>query len=374
MKALLIVLAVIVVLAAATMLVLRFYPTFGGRPNESTRRRMQQSPYYEKGKFNNLIPTFLKLTFADNFKIMREMMKSNNETTPDQEIQVLPVSPESLQKLTAYPEGIAGKVIWFGHSALLLELEGKRLLLDPMFGNAPSPFPAFGGKRFTKKLPIELEDLPPIDAVFFSHDHYDHLDYGSIQRLKNKVGRFFVPLGVACHLVRWGVAPDRIQEFDWGEHTDWEGLSLTCMPARHFSGRGLSNRNGSLWCSWVIGGQTARVFFSGDSGYGPHFKEIGEKYGPFDLTLMECGQYNTRWAPIHMVPEDTVQAHIDVRGNLMIPIHWGAFKLALHDWRDPVERAVREAEKRGTKIATPRIGEPVLIGSENYPVNPWWRS
>jgi L-ascorbate metabolism protein UlaG (beta-lactamase superfamily) len=246
------------------------------------------------------------------------------------------------------------------------------LLLDPMFGRSPSPFPIFGPKRYSVKLPIEIEELPTIDAVIFSHDHYDHLDYGSIRKLKAKVKQFIVPLGVAGHLVRWGVDPKIIQEHDWWDEFTFRGLTLASTPARHFSGRGLGGRDTSLWCSWVILSEDTRIFFSGDSGYGPHFKEIGSKYGPFDLTLMECGQYNERWAGIHMMPEETVQAHLDVQGKLMIPIHWGAFTLALHSWSDPVERAVKAAKQLGSAIATPRIGETVSIGAAEYPNSTWW--
>ncbi|MCC3376059.1 MBL fold metallo-hydrolase [Cohnella sp. REN36] len=371
MLAALIVIGAVAALALATTLVLRYYPAFGGKPGEGARSRMLRSPHYENGKFVNLVPTSVKMSLRENLTALGDLIRGRPGGRPDGSLATEPLSPLSLQRSDA---GRAqAKVTWFGHSALLLELDGKRLLLDPMLGRSPSPFPRIGGKRYSDKLPIEIEDLPPIDAVLLSHDHYDHLDYGSIKRLKDKVGRFFVPLGVSAHLERWGVAPERIEECDWWDEIAWEGFTLACTPARHFSGRGLTNRNGTLWCSWVIVGAAARIYFSGDSGYGPHFRQIGDKYGAFDLTLMECGQYDKRWAAIHMLPEETVQAHLDVRGKLMIPIHWAAFTLALHDWRDPVERAAKAAGERRTKIATPRIGEPVLIGGATYPSAAWWR-
>ncbi|WP_247739269.1 MBL fold metallo-hydrolase [Bacillus sp. 165] len=295
--------------------------------------------------------------------MLRDFMKGNPNRKPT---QLIPMA-------SSFKMNDQTSVTWFGHSALLLEMEGKVILLDPMFGDAPTPFPIFGNKRYSRTLPMEVEELPQIDAVIFSHDHYDHLDYGSIKKLNDKVGHFFVPLGVGGHLERWGVNPERISEHDWWDEVEFLGLTLACTPARHFSGRSLFDRDTTLWCSWVIRGQQTKIYFSGDSGYGPHFKQIGEKYGPFDLTLMECGQYDERWSAIHMMPEETVQAHIDVQGQTMIPIHWSAFSLSFHDWTDPIERVTKAAKKQNILISTPRIGEPVLIGSRTYPVSPWWR-
>jgi L-ascorbate metabolism protein UlaG (beta-lactamase superfamily) len=240
-----------------------------------------------------------------------------------------------------------------------------------MFGRAPTPFPIFGLKRYSKGLPFMIEDLPSIDVVIISHDHYDHLDYGSIRKIKEMVKQFIVPLGVGSHLEKWGVNPASIIE-DWWNEIKIEGLTIASTPARHFSGRSLTDRNATLWCSWVIKGENTNIFFSGDSGYGPHFIEIGAKYGPFDLTLMECGQYDRRWAAIHMTPEEAVQAQLDVKGKMMIPIHWGAFTLALHDWTDPIDRVTKAAETQNLAISTPRIGETVYISSEDYPRNMWW--
>lgn len=358
--------AIVVILLL--VLFLSIYPVFGGKPGEQTLSRMKQSPHYSNGKFENVLPSAMSMSLRENLGLLMEFARGNKLASPEKELTVMPLHPQSLRGKDA---GQAPKVTWFGHSALLLELDGKKLLLDPMLGRAPSPVPWIGGKRFSSSLPIEIEELPAIDAVLLSHDHYDHLDYGSIKRLKDKVGRFFVPLGVAAHLERWGVAPDRIEEFHWWEETVWEGIHMACTPARHFSGRGLTGRNGTLWCSWVLHGREARIFFSGDSGYGPHFRQIGEQYGPFDLTLMECGQYDNRWAAIHMMPEESVQAHLDVKGDVMIPIHWGAFRLAMHDWRDPAERALKKARELRTKLATPRIGEPVPIGTGTYPSDEW---
>lgn len=242
-----------------------------------------------------------------------------------------------------------------------------------MLGKIPSPIPIFVGKRYSENLPANIQDLPHIDAVLISHDHYDHLDYDSILKLRDKVKRFLVPLGIGAHLERWGVEKTRIQEFDWWDEIEFEGLKVIAAPARHFSGRSLTDRNATLWCSWVIHSKQGRIFYSGDSGYGLHFKEIGSKHGPFDLTLIECGQYDNRWADIHMMPEEAVQAHLDVKGKVMLPIHWGAFTLAFHDWDEPVERIIGISEEKNVAVATPKIGEPVEIGTSKYPISLWWK-
>ncbi|MBL0386454.1 MBL fold metallo-hydrolase [Tumebacillus sp. ITR2] len=326
-----------------------------------------QSPNFREGKFVNLIPTDMNTGFKDTVSMLKDFLKPHPNRKPTTPIAVESVglAPNRDLKQT--------KVTWLGHSALLLEVDGKTLLLDPMLGATPSPVPPFGGKRYSKEAPLKIEDLPPIDAVLLSHDHYDHLDTPSIKKLKDKVRKFFVPLGVGSHLVRWGVDPAKIKEHDWWDETEFAGLKLVCTPARHFSGRSLTDRNTTLWASWVILGEQSKIYFSGDSGYGPHFQEIGEKLGPFDLTFMECGQYDERWSTIHMMPEQTVQAHLDVKGNLLIPIHWAAFTLAFHSWTDPIERVTQAAREHGVSISTPRIGETVHLGAAEYPTSTWWK-
>ncbi|REE56426.1 L-ascorbate metabolism protein UlaG (beta-lactamase superfamily) [Paenibacillus taihuensis] len=321
----------------------------------------------EKGKYVNSIPTNMGMSVKSITGMLRDTVRGNPKRNPAQPI---PFKRASFQ---AQPTADRPQVTWFGHSAFLLELEGRRLLFDPMFAQSPSPVSFFGGKRYSGSLPLEPEEFPALDAIILSHDHYDHLHKGSILKLKGKTKRFIVPLGVGSRLRGWGIDPAQITEHDWWQELQLFQLKLACTPARHFSGRGLFDRNSTLWCSWVIAGERHKVFFSGDSGYGPHFKQIGDKYGPFDLTLMECGQYDERWAAIHMMPEQTVQAHMDVQGRLLIPVHWGAFTLAFHDWFDPIERAVKAAKERGVVIAAPHIGETTVAGSSSYNVEPWWR-
>ena len=242
-----------------------------------------------------------------------------------------------------------------------------------MFGDVPAPIDLLGGKRFSVELPIEVQKLPKIDAVILSHDHYDHLDYESILKLKDKVDTFYAPLGVGVHLEAWGISKEKIIELDWWQEITVDDLKFVCTPARHFSGRKFNNRQSTLWSSWVIQSSTENIFFSGDSGYDSHFKEIGEKYGPFDFAMMECGQYNEMWPEIHMFPEETAQAAVDVKAKKMMPIHWGAFKLALHSWTDPVERVTKKAEELNLPLITPKIGEPFLLVDENINNQDWWK-
>ncbi|MDP1456293.1 MBL fold metallo-hydrolase [Bacillus wiedmannii] len=317
-----------------------------------------------KKKYMNQIHTDVSFKPKDIIGLMTDYFKMKSKLRP---LKNLPIvlsdkNNESLESVT-----------WFGHSASLLKIEGKTLLLDPMFGDASSPFPLFNSKRYSGIFSLEREDLREIDAIIISHNHYDHLNYKSIMLLKDRVKHFYVPTGVAHYLIKWGVSPSKISEHNWWDEITFDNIKLVCAPARHFSGRSMTDRDCSLWCSWLILGQETKVFFSGDSGYAPHFKEIGDKYGPFDLTLMECGQYDPRWSAIHMLPEETVQAHIDVKGELLLPIHWGAFTLSLHEWSDPIERVTKEAKRLGVNIATPQIGESITLKSTDYPSSTWWR-
>ncbi|EJS68963.1 MBL fold metallo-hydrolase [Bacillus cereus] len=317
-----------------------------------------------KKKYINQIHTDMSFKPKDIISLMTDYYKMKSKLRPLKNLPIV-LSNEDNESLES--------VTWFGHSASLLKIEGKKLLLDPMLGDASSPFPVFNSKRYSGAFSLEREDLQEIDAIIISHNHYDHLNYKSIMQLKDRAKHFYVPIGVARYLIKWGVSPSKISEHNWWDEITFDTIKLVCAPARHFSGRSMTDRDRSLWCSWLILGQETKIFFSGDSGYAPHFKEIGDKYGPFDLTLMECGQYDTRWSAIHMLPEETVQAHIDVKGELLLPIHWGAFTLALHEWSDPIERVTEEAKRLGVNIATPQIGESITLKSTDYPSAAWWR-
>ncbi|WP_240676090.1 MBL fold metallo-hydrolase [Botryobacter ruber] len=347
---------------------LNLAPQFGGKIKGERLERVQQSPNYSDGVFQNPVETSMDLSVKEYFKLFGNYLNKGENLEPDWVIPVQEINPQRFRQR----QDTATVITWFGHSAFLVELDGKRLLLDPMLGNVASPVSFIGPERFNEKLPISIEDLPAIDAVLLSHDHYDHLDYGSIMGLKEKVAHFFVPLGLGAHLEAWGVPAKNITELDWWQEASYQGLTFVSTPARHFSGRGLTDRMETLWTSWVIRGRNDKLFFSGDTGYFDGFKEIGEKYGPFDLTMVECGQYNEMWSDIHMMPEQTVQAHLDLRGKLLMPIHWGAFRLALHPWTEPIERARASARAVGVPIATPVIGAPFVL-HQAIPSVPWWR-
>ena len=237
-------------------------------------------------------------------------------------------------------------VYWLGHSTLVVETGGKRLIVDPIFGSA-SPFSLM---TRLQPAPIAFEELPEIHGVLISHDHYDHLEMESAKKFAAKGVPFFVPLGVGSHLRSWGVPENLINEMDWWEEKELDGVTIACTPSRHFSGRGLSDGNSTLWSSWSIIGEEKRFYYSGDTSYSPHFKEIGEKYGPFDIAAIENGAYNENWSDVHLFPEQSVQASLDVKAKAMIPVHWGMYDLALHEWFEPINRAVAHGEKLGANV------------------------
>lgn len=356
------------ILVFGGLLFINLSSEFGGMPNEGQRQAYAQSGHYENGKFVNLIPTSMDMNAASFLSVLRDYIRGIPNGVPG---YPLPVDKVDSLTIVNRPDTLTC-LTWFGHSAVLLEIDGKNILLDPMLSEVPAPHPWLGGKRFGAELPIAIEQLPTIDAVLISHDHYDHLDYGSIRKLKAKVQDFYVPLGVGPHLQAWGVAEAAIHELNWWDEIRHDQLQLAFTPARHFSGRGLTDRNATLWGSWVIRGARQTLYFSGDSGYGPHFAKIGERYGPFDLAMIECGQYDPRWAQIHMMPEESAQAAVDVRTERMMPIHWGAFRLALHAWTDPAERVTVSANTLAMPLVTPRIGETLVLNGKELATTAWW--
>lgn len=348
------------------MAFIKLSPQFGATPSGDHFEQISKSQNHDGKTFINLIPTSMDMGFKNGVKVMYQWMFDSNNRVP---INPLPVQFDS----NGIEKGDSLSIItWYGHSAISLEMEGKLILIDPMLGNAASPVP-FMTKRFKYEQPIDLESISKVDAVILSHDHYDHLDYPSIMKLKDKVGHFYTPLGVGSHLVSWGVDKSRITELDWWESAKIDELEIVATPARHFSGRGISDRNTTQWASWVIQGKNEKIYFSGDSGYGPHFKEIGDKFGPFDFAMMECGQYNKNWEAIHMLPEQTIQASMDIKAKRMMPIHWSAFNLSLHAWIDPVDRAVKAAKLHDVDILTPQIGARFSPGNEAISSSEWWR-
>ncbi len=360
----------ILMLGISGILFVNFYPSIGGSHSAEKIETFKKSGHYQDGKFTNLIPTSLDMSLGKFTSIMKDWILGVPKQTPDKPLPVVPVDSTTL----ALKDDSLARVTWFGHSAFLLEIAGKNVLLDPMLGENAGPHPWLGPSRFSDGIPIEIAKLPQIDAVIYSHDHYDHLDYQSVLKLKDKVSRFFVPLGVGSHLAAWGVEKDLIHEFNWWDEFTLDNLQFVCAPARHFSGRGLLDRNTTLWASWIIKSEIFKIYFSGDSGYGSHFKDIGEKYGPFDFAMLECGQYDLRWESVHLLPEQTAQAALDLNAGLTMPIHWGSFVLALHSWKDPVERLSRKAEELGVNILTPKIGEQISLNKTIVKNNDWWVS
>jgi len=362
---------IVLLLVVTGILFVSFSPEFGGKATEEKLEEYSKSQNHNNGQFVNKEKVELSFTFGQYVENILKFFSTQPNTVPENLLPVNKLNPKELE----YYSNKAPRVIWFGHSAILLQISNKNILIDPMFGDVPAPHPWLGKSRFSNGLPIEIENLPKIDAVLLSHDHYDHLDYQSILKLKDKVEMFYLPIGLGNHLLEWGVEEERIVELDWWSETMHGDLKFACTPAQHFSGRGISDRNSTLWSSWVLKSDSSSIYFSGDSGYNTHFKEIGDKYGPFDFAMMECGQYNEQWKQIHMMPEETVKAGLDLRAELVMPIHWGAFKLAFHTWTDPVERLESESRLLGLPITTPIIGVPIILSKPPIaPDDNWWET
>lgn len=323
------------------------------------------SAQYGTDRFQNAKP-IAATGFVKTVRIMWDFLFNK----PADSVPATPpvVVPISRAELEAAPDR---SLFRLGHSTLLMKLQGGFWLTDPVFSNRASPFQWLGPKRFHPP-PISIDDLPAITGIILSHNHFDHLDKQSVLALAKKTRHFVTPLGVGDTLIEWGVDPEKVHQRDWWEDITLDGLRLVATPAQHFSGRGLFDGNKSLWASWAIIDQDFRVFFSGDTGYFDGFKEIGQRFGPFDLTLVETGAYNERWPDVHMMPEQSLQAHIDLRGRWMLPIHNGTFDLAMHAWHAPFDTISALAEEAGVSLTTPRMGERVDMNQLN-PGHRWWR-
>jgi L-ascorbate metabolism protein UlaG (beta-lactamase superfamily) len=358
-------LAVVIALAGTALLVTRL-PPFGGALTGARLERAQRSPHHERGAFHNLEPTH-KLTPGTFTQMLRHQFFGDEVRVPPRPLAVIARSAADY----ATPPATGLRATWFGHASVLLELAGRRVLTDPVWSERCSPFGFVGPRRFAP-LPIALAALPEIDVVVISHDHYDHLDMATIQALSRRGARFVVPLGIGAHLQRWGVPGDRISELDWYEHVSRDGVRITATPARHYSGRGVLDGDATLWASWVIASDRQRVFFSGDTGYSREFARIGARFGPFDLTLIKIGASDPTWQQIHMSPEEAVRTHRDVRGALLLPIHWGTFNLGNHAWNDPPERMLAAARAAGVDVVVPRPGQWVEPAAPPA-LETWWR-
>lgn len=321
-----------------------------------------------EGKYQNTIETNMDMSVGKMFSVMWRMLRGTPGREPSKPLPTLAFDT------SRYADAADGTLFsWFGHSSLLVKFQGKTILFDPVFSPRASMLSFAGPKNFGYAHYMQAGYLPKIDLVVLSHDHYDHLDKKVIQTIHASVPRFCVPLGVKARLVKWGVAADKITECDWWQKMEpIPGLQLVCTPSRHFSGRGLTDRARTLWCSWVFLGEGARFYFSGDSGYSPDFRKIGDAYGPFDFAFIECGQYNEDWEAIHMMPEQSVQAALDVKARLAIPIHWGKFALALHTWNDPAQRFRKEADRLDLNYFFPTINETYTVQHLERRTPFWW--
>lgn len=357
-------LAVLVGVAAAIVL---SQPVFGARMEGDRLARARANPHYRDGVFANPLPP-AGYRAADVWNLVSGQFFGHEVREPPAAIPVLPVDAAAL---TAAPAASGLRAFWIGHASVYIEIDGVRMLVDPIFSSYASPF-EFGPKRFHPP-PIALADLPTIDAVLITHDHYDHLDMATIRQLAQRGAAFFVPLGIGAHLQRWGVPAAQLHELEWQQEQSVKGVRVVSTPSRHYSGRGLSDRNATLWTSWSVLGPTHRFYVSGDTGYSDHFSRIGERYGPFDLSFVKIGAYGpgAPWLDIHMSAEDAVRAHRDVRARRMFPVHWGTFNLAFHDWDEPIRRAVASARANNVDLLTPRIGEWV-DADQPFADRPWW--
>ncbi|MEI9943989.1 MAG: MBL fold metallo-hydrolase [Chitinophagaceae bacterium] len=335
----------------------------GKLPSGKYLEKIKQSPNYKKGAFQNTSPTPMKPEGVSYWKMLREFFKKHPETAPPAK---LPFVKTDLKTINSQAPGI----VWFGHSSYLIRIENKNFLIDPVFSGNAAPF-SFMVKAFSGGNEYKVDDMPSIDYLVLTHDHYDHLDFKTLRKLRGKVSHICCSLGIGAHLKYWGFDKEKITELDWWQTTPLENnMQLTATPARHFSGRGLK-RGQSLWSSFVLKTPTHNLFLGGDSGYDTHFKEIGNKFGPFDIALLEAGQYNTLWPFIHMMPEETVQAAVDLKAKTLLPVHWAKFRLAMHPWNEPVKRVLAKAKELNMNVVTPRIGEPVNIETEFINTN-WW--
>jgi L-ascorbate metabolism protein UlaG (beta-lactamase superfamily) len=343
---------------------------FGKVPSGARLERIQQSPNYRDGAFQNLSPTPDLAEGVTYWDILKSYTKKVEGKEPQ---GTLPSVRTDLKALPAEQP----VVVWLGHSTYFMRLAGLTILVDPVLSGNASPV-SFFGKNYPGSNVYSVEDFPDIDLLLLTHDHYDHLDHATLVKLLPKVKQVVTGLGVGEHLEHWGYPADKIIELDWHEQTELqEGtLQITSAPARHFSGRKFK-RNQTIWSSFILEVPSYKIYVGGDSGYDYHFKEIGQKHGPFDLALLECGQYNAYWKYIHMMPEETVQAAQELRAKVLLPVHWGKFTLALHPWTEPIERVTKRAREVGQPITTPLIGQPVVLGQQGerppLPDEAWWR-
>ena len=338
--------------------------------NSNTKERIKNSPQYKDGKFVNPKEFHFEFDIGEIYNGLKGIYFTEQpDSIPKSN---LPITPLTYEKFYVNDKD-AFHYTRLGHSTIMFQLAGKVWLTDPVFSEFITPFEWMGWKRF-HPMPIELKDLENVEGIIISHDHYDHLDEDVIITLKDKVKYFIVPLGVEKRLLKWGVVPQKIISLDWWESAKVGDIEFTSTPSQHFSGRTLFDSASTLWSSWVVKANGKSLYFSGDSGYFDGFKKIGDKYGPFDITFMECGQYNERFEYIHMFPKQTMQAHKDLQGKLLVPIHNGTFKISFHPWYEPMQKITELAEQENVKVLIPPMGEVINILSPPEKTYYWWNT
>ncbi|MFK8020427.1 MAG: MBL fold metallo-hydrolase [Pseudomonadales bacterium] len=345
------------------------FSVFGSPPTDQQAKGFQSSAQFntDTGVFQNRLPNAINegSEDGDTWATLKKLMDKDGDTLPADK---LPEVKPNISRFLEPSETL--KSIWLGHSTFLLNLKGVIILIDPMFSDYAAPIPLFV-KRF-QALVLELEELPDIDYIVISHDHYDHLDMKSIKHFIPSKTVFVVPLGVGAHIEGWGIAKQRIVEKDWWQVAEFEDAKFVATPAQHFSGRSFTDRDKTLWASWVIQAGGHNVFYSGDSGFDTHFKGIGERYGPFDVAYMETGQYNEQWKAVHLMPAEAVKAFKDLNAKYYFPVHWGMFRLSVHPWYEPVEKLYANAKQGNIEIIVPKVGQLVNI-NKPAPLELWWR-
>ena len=361
----LVILSLVVIVAISVFIYFKMAPQIGATIEGDRLARVEKSQNFRNGIFMNTVATDMTMP---PFSVLVKILTQGSRLDPDTTLVTWPFDKAAFQGL----EDKETSVTWFGHSSFLLKVNGSVFLMDPVFSERASMFSFMGPERFDYSHTMEVDMLPTVDAVILSHDHYDHLDYKTIMALKEKVKKYYVPLGVGAHLESWGIPTSRIVELDWWDEVQHDGeIKLIFTPSRHFSGRTFGDRFKTLWGAWVIQSREQNIFFGGDSGYFEGFKEIGEKYGPFDFAMLECGQYSIYWPDIHMAPELTAQAGEDLKAKRVMPIHWGKFTLSIHHWTEPAERFIAASKEKNYEVILPIIGETFILGKSHHHL--WWR-
>jgi L-ascorbate metabolism protein UlaG (beta-lactamase superfamily) len=339
---------------------------FGSLPSEEDLKRFRRLPYFREGQIQNLHPTPSLTEGVGLFTVLKEFFFDKSR----ENVPASPLPSKKTDLLTLDPK--KNILVWFGHSSYFMQISGKKILVDPVFSGNASPL-RFTTKSFDGSDIYQVSDMPDIDYLFLTHDHWDHLDYETVFKLRTKIGRIITGLGVGAHLIFWGFDKKNIEELQWNEQINLgPGFSVYAVTARHFSGRGFQ-RNRSQWSSFILTTPDKRIFIGGDSGYDSHFAEIGEHLGPFDLAVLEDGQYNKNWKYIHMMPEETVQASIDLKAKKLLPVHWAKFSLSTHAWYEPIIRIKKEAAQKNVSLLHPMIGETVDLDSSQRFSN-WWET